>query len=55
LGDEHAPHAPPSNRHSNVEPASVAVNEKLAELDPVGSSGADVIDVSGGPVSTVNA
>src|SRR3954471_9451804 len=32
LGDVHAAYAPPSMRHSNVEPDSVDANPRLAEL-----------------------
>ena len=43
---------PVSSLHSNVEPASVAVNEKLALVELVGLFGDVVIVVFGAPVST---
>ena len=50
----HEPQAPPSTRHSNVEPVSVAVNENVGVLSVVVAVGPAVIVVSGGVVSTVN-
>ena len=47
----HDAQVPPSRRHSNVEPASVAVNASDAAVDVVEPDGPDVIDVSGGVVS----
>jgi hypothetical protein len=49
----HAPQAPPSSRHSNVEPPWVALKEKLAFAEPLGSLGCAVIVVSGAVVSIV--
>ena len=45
---------PPSRRHSNVEPPSLAVKEKLGSPELVGSFGCAVIVVFGGVVSIVN-
>jgi hypothetical protein len=53
-GDVQAVHAPPSTRHSNVEPASVAVKPKLGDAVAVTPLGPDVIVVSGAVASTVN-
>src|SRR5436190_6572575 len=50
-GEEHADHAPPSSEHWKP-PGSVPVKPKLAEWDVVVPTGPDVIDVSGGVVST---
>ena len=50
-GEVHAAQAPPSIRHSKVEPASVAVNAKVGVLSFVGPDGPVVISVSGGVVS----
>ena len=47
-------HEPASTRHSNVEPASVDVNEKLGVVLLDGSLGCAVIDVFGAVVSTVH-
>ena len=52
FGELQAAQAPVgSRRHSNVEPASLAPNTKLAEVDVVDVGGLEVIDVSGGVVS----
>ncbi len=51
LGEVHALHAPPSRRHWNVEPASLDVNEKLADGEVTVPDGPEVIVVSGGVVS----
>ena len=53
-GDVHGANAAASTRHSNVEPASVAVNEKLGVVSLVTPLGPAVIVVSGAVVSTVN-
>src|SRR5687768_1514289 len=47
--------APPSTRHSNVEPASSAENAKLGVSSLEGSAGAASSVVSGASVSTVHA
>jgi hypothetical protein len=47
----HTPHAPPSIRHSKVEPPSVDVKEKLAPVAFVGLPGWAVMFVSGAVVS----
>ena len=52
MGEEHAPHGPPSSLHSNEEAASLDTKRKLASCMPVGEVGADVIVVSGGVRST---
>jgi hypothetical protein len=52
LGEPHEAQAPLSSRHSKVDPLSVEMNEKVAEVALVGSVGADVIAVSGTEVST---
>ena len=44
---------PPSIRHSNVEPVSVDVNEKVGLASLEGSGGDEVIEVLGAAVSTV--
>ncbi len=49
-----APQAPPSIRHSNVEPPSLEEKSKFAELDPVGSGGLESIVVWGAVGSIVN-
>ena len=51
MGLEQAPQAPPSMRHSKVEPPSVEVKEKEALAELVGSAGCDVIDVFGEALS----
>src|SRR3954449_8012092 len=51
-GDVHAPHTPPSSRHSNVA-ASLAPNVKLAVVAVTVPDGPPVIVVSGAVVSTV--
>ena len=51
MGELHAPQAPASSRHSNVEPVSVDVNEKLADGDVTVPDGPELIVVSGGVVS----
>jgi hypothetical protein len=45
---------PLSSSHSKVEPGSLAVKEKLAEVLAVGSLGEAVMVVFGAPVSTVH-
>ena len=52
-GVEHEPHAPPSTRHSNVEPASSAENANVGVASFVGPDGPLSIVVSGAAVSTV--
>ena len=52
-GLEQGAHEPPSIRHSKVEPLSVEVKEKLGAVSFDGFVGADVIEVSGAAVSTV--
>ena len=49
----HALQAPPSSRHSKVEPPWLALKEKLAAAEPLGSLGCAVIVVSGATVSIV--
>jgi hypothetical protein len=49
IGEEHACHAPPSRRHSNVLPFSEAENENVADF-PL--TEVDVIVVLGATVST---
>ena len=51
MGDAHEAQVPPSRRHSNVEPASEAVNARAAEVSVPEPAGPDVIDVSGAVVS----
>jgi hypothetical protein len=51
FGDAHDAHAPPSMRHSNVDPDSLLANAKLADPDALGFDGPDEIVVSGGVVS----
>ena len=46
--------APASSLHSKVEPTSLEVKEKEAELEPEGSVGSEVMVVSGAAVSTVH-
>ena len=46
-------HAPPSSRHSKVDPVSVEVKLKLALVEFVGLVGVAVIVVSGAARSTV--
>ena len=54
FGDVHAAHAPPSSRHSNVAPDSLALKATVA-LDPGDRTGGDEsIVVFGADVSTVN-
>ena len=57
FGEAQAPQAPASSLHSNVAPSSGLVKLKLVEavviVPPAG--GPTVIEVSGAPVSTVNA
>ena len=49
-GDTHAPHAPPSTRHSNVTPGSLE-NSNVGVASSVIPDGPAVIIVSGGVVS----
>ena len=49
-----APQAPPSMRHSNVEPASLELNSKSASSAAVGSVGLESIVVCGAVASKVN-
>ncbi len=49
----HAPHEPPSSRHSKVEPPSVEENEKLGPVTFEGLFGCAVIVVFGAALSTV--
>jgi hypothetical protein len=51
FGEVHAPHEPASSRHWNVEPLSLDVNVKLAELDVSVPDGPPEIVVSGAVVS----
>ncbi len=53
-GEGHGVQDPPSSRHSNVEPLSLAENVKLAEVAAVEPCGLLEIEVCGGVVSTVN-
>src|SRR3954468_18693387 len=53
LGDVHAAYAPPSMRHSNVEPDSVDANPRLADAELTVPLGPEVIDVLGAVVSAV--
>ena len=48
-----AANAAPSSLHRNVTPASVSVNEKLAEVALVGFAGFEVIDGAGGGVESI--
>jgi hypothetical protein len=50
-GEVHDAHDPASSRHWKVEPPSVAVNVKLAELDVTVPEGPSEIVVSGAVVS----
>jgi hypothetical protein len=50
----HAPHVPPSIRHWNVEPPSLELKVKAADVEAVGSVGFEPIVVWGGVVSIVN-
>ena len=52
-GVEHEAHAPPSTRHSNVEPASSAENTNVGVGSFVGPDGPLLIVVCGAAVSTV--
>jgi hypothetical protein len=52
-GLEQALQAPPSRRHSKVEPPSLEVNEKLGSFELVGSLGCAVIVVFGAVASIV--
>ena len=52
MGDEHACHAPPSRRHSNVESLSDEENENVADF-PLTDT--DVTVVFGATVSTFRA
>ena len=54
-GVEHEPHAPPSTRHSNVEPTWSAENSNVGVTSLVGPEGPLSIVVCGAAVSTVNA
>jgi hypothetical protein len=59
FGEVHAAYVPvvepgPSSLHSNVDPASVAVNVNCGDALPVVPVGPPVIVVSGAAVSTVN-
>src|SRR5947209_2585950 len=54
-GDEHAVKGAPSSEHSNVQPASLAVNEMAASRAEVIAGGAEVIEVEGGVTSTTHA
>ena len=49
-----APQAPPSSRHSKVEPPSLAENSKLGASSLDGSAGTSSKDVFGAAVSTVH-
>ncbi len=53
MGLEQAPQAPPSMRHSKVEPPSLELKENEALDEFVGSAGCDVIEVFGEVLSTV--
>ncbi len=53
-GEVQAVQAPPSRRHSNVEPAWSAENAKSASASLAGVAGAESIVVSGATVSTSN-
>ena len=44
---------PPSRRHSNVEPGSLAVKEKIADVAFVGFAGPDAMLVCGAVLSMV--
>ena len=52
-GEEQDANAAASTRHSNVEPASVAVKENVGVLSLVGPDGPAVMVVSGGVMSIV--
>ena len=54
FGLAHGSNAPPSSLHSNVLPASVEMNVKVAFGEPLGLGGCDVIVVSGATTSTVH-
>ena len=54
-GDVQAEYEAPSRLHWNVDPASLDVKLKLAEVEFVAVGGADVIVVSGGTSSTTQA
>lgn len=51
LGEVQAPHAPPSRRHSNVEPSSLEVNSKVADVEVTVPDGPEVMVTTGGVVS----
>ncbi len=51
FGDEHAPHAAPSRRHSNDDPVSFDENENDAEVEATVPEGPLVSVVSGAVVS----
>jgi len=50
-GDTHGAGAPPSLRHSNVEPGGVESNSNVAEADCDSEGGPELINVSGGGFS----
>ena len=52
-GLEHALQPPPSTRHSNVDPDSVELKEKLGVVSLEGSVGVELIVVFGAVRSTV--
>jgi hypothetical protein len=54
FGEAQAAHAPPSSRHSKVDPASVAVNPNVAVVVETVPLGPLVIEVLGATVSTVH-
>ena len=51
MGELQEPQAPPSRRHSKLEPVSLELKEKLAEVELVELAGPEPIVVSGGVVS----
>ena len=53
-GEEQPAKVPAPSRHSNVEPVSLEVKLKAAEVEFVGSAGAEPIVVFGAVVSTVH-
>jgi hypothetical protein len=50
----HELEAPPSSVHRKIEPVSLELKEKLADAEFDNDGGCDVIEVSGGAVSTVH-
>ena len=54
FGLVHAAQAPPSRRHSNVEPPSLEEKPKSADVDPVGVGGFESMVVCGASGSIVN-